>query len=216
MKPSLTLFSLFLSGLVFLLLPGTGRGQEDVRMDYFGEAYQLVYFGVLEGLFQDGVKSREVDLILKQNEGGVAYEHFIYACPICMATMHALEFYRKRPRFYGIKDHSPPAKFRTFGPGLSKEIRVNLAHEDVKVRLATIHELVGGWVNARLEASDLTEEERDNLQVQLEAGRKRGMKMLESYKNKGTETLATFAPGYGELKECAVCNAALQMDFRTN
>ena len=198
---------------VAALIPDTGRGQEKVRMDYFGEAYQLVYFGVLEGLFQDGVKTEEVDLILRTNDGSASYEHFIYACPICMATIHALELYRDRPRFFGIKDHSPPAKFRTFGEGLPDEVRAKLESEDVKVRLTAIHGLVGEWVVARLKSQNLAEEQRADLRKELEAGRDRGMQMLRGYQAKGEEALRTFAPAYAELKECAICNAALQMEF---
>ncbi|MEM6279234.1 MAG: hypothetical protein AAF733_07135 [Verrucomicrobiota bacterium] len=201
------------------LLASLGRSQDEirmdpVRMDYFGKAYQLVYFGVLEGLFRDGVTTGEVDLILTKSESG-HYVHFIYACPICMATIHALELYRERPRFYGIKDFAPPAKFRTFGPGLSDEVSAKLISDDVKIRLAVIHELVGGWVNERLTLLQLTEDEKANLQAELEAGRERGMSMLKSYQNKGEEGLKIYAPAYGDLNECAVCNAALQMDFKT-
>ena len=213
MKRIRTLLFFLLSGLL-VLLPESGKSQDEVRMDYFGEGYQLVYFGVLEGLFQDGVKSKEVDLILKQTEDGIAYEHFIYACPICMATIHALELYRDRPRFYGIKDHAPPAKFRTFGKGLSEEVRVKLQDADSSVRLKAIHELVIRWVNARLESLELTEDQHQNLQAELKAGRERGMKMLRGYQ-KNPEELAFYAPAYADLKECAICNAALQMEFKT-
>ncbi|MEM0970471.1 MAG: hypothetical protein AAGJ31_14040, partial [Verrucomicrobiota bacterium] len=156
------------------LLPAMGHSQDEIRMDYFGDAYQLVYFGVLEGLFRDGVTTEEVDLILTESKTGT-YDHFIYACPICMATIHALEFYRERPRFFGLKDFAPPAKFRTFGPGLSDEVRAQLGSDDVKTRLRVIHELAGGWVSRRLTSLNLTEVERENMEAEMEAGRERGM-----------------------------------------
>ncbi|MEM9017951.1 MAG: hypothetical protein AAGC68_13135 [Verrucomicrobiota bacterium] len=196
------------------LLPAIGNSQDSVRMDYFGDAYQLVYFGVLEGLFRDGVTTEEVDLILTDSETG-HYVHFIYACPICMATIHALELYRERPRFYGIKDFAPPAKFRTFGPGLSDEARAKLSSDEVKIRLTIIHELVGGWVSERLASLDLSEEEKKQIEAELEAGRERGMSMLKSYEAEGEGSLKSYAPAYADLKECAICNAALQMDFET-
>lgn len=194
------------------LCPSPCNSQDKIRMDYFGDAYRLVYFGVLEGLFRDGVTTEEVDLILTESETG-HYVHFIYACPICMAAIHALELYRERPRFYGIKDFAPPAKFRTFGPGLPDEVREKLRSDEVKTRLTVIHELVGGWVNERLTSLRLTEEENQNLQGELEAGRERGMSMLRSYQNEGEGRLKAYAPAYAELEECAICNAALQMDL---
>lgn len=198
-------------------LPAPASAQEEIRMDYFGDAYQLVYFGVLEGLFKDGVKTEEVDLILRRKDEGAHYDHFIYACPICMAAIHALELYRERPRFYGIKDHSPPAKFKTFGPGLAEDVVAKLGDEDAGVRLKAIHSLVGGWVSARLKSLSLTNEQREKLQTELEAGRDRGMSMLKGYQ-RDPDRIAFYAPAYAELKdtECAICNAALQMDFKTD
>ncbi|MEM7600395.1 MAG: hypothetical protein AAF357_03145 [Verrucomicrobiota bacterium] len=196
------------------LLPAMGHSQDEIRMDYFGDAYQLVYFGVLEGLFRDGVTTEEVDLILTESKTGT-YDHFIYACPICMATIHALEFYRERPRFFGLKDFAPPAKFRTFGPGLSDEVRAQLGSDDVKTRLRVIHELAGGWVSRRLTSLNLTEVERENMEAEMEAGRERGMSMLRSYRAEGEERLKAYAPAYADLKECAICNAALRMEFKT-
>ena len=197
------------------LLPGWASSQEKVRMDYFGDAYQLVYFGVLEGLFRDGVKTKEVDLILSRKDEGAHYDHFIYACPICMAVIHALEFYRDRPRFYGIKDFAPPAQFKTFGPGLAEEVVANLGDDDAGVRLRAIHQLVSGWVNTRLKSLDLSDDQREKLQVELKAGRDRGMEMLRGFQ-KDPNDMAFYAPAYANLKdtECAICNAALQMDFK--
>ena len=207
--------TLLLLGLA-ALVPALGQAEDKIRMEYFGDAYQVVYFGVLEGLFRDGVKTEEVDLILRYADGTEIYEHFIYACPICNATIHALEFYRDRPRFYGLKDHQAPAKFRTFGTGLPESVRARLENDDVEVRLAVVHELVSGWVKARLGSLALSDAQREAIQVELEAGRDRGMLMLRSYQERGPEAVATFAPAFGELKDCAICNAALQMDFNTD
>jgi len=197
--------------------PSFADGQEEVRMDYFGDAYQLVYFAVLEGLFRDGVKTEEVDLILRRKNEGTHYDHFIYACPICMATIHALEFYRDRPKFYGIKDHAPPAKFRTFGTGLPEDVRAKLRDDEAGVRLKAIHRLVGSWVSTRLRALSLTDEQREKLQAELEAGRERGIEMLTGFRQ-NPKDMAFYAPAYADLRdsECAICNAALQMDFKTD
>ena len=68
----------------------------------------------------------------------------------------------------------------------------------------------------QLESLALSDAQREAIQVELEAGRDRGMLMLRSYQERGPEAVATFAPAFGELKDCAICNAALQMDFNTD
>ncbi len=60
-------------------------------------------FSVFEGLYEDGLSNEDLDRILLK-EKNQAYFHFIYACPICTATIWGLEAYRSRPdRFYGLK-----------------------------------------------------------------------------------------------------------------
>ena len=33
-------------------VPALGQAEDKIRMEYFRDAYQVVYFGVLEGLFR--------------------------------------------------------------------------------------------------------------------------------------------------------------------
>ena len=81
----------------------------------FDETSRFIFYSVLEGLYNDGLANSDVDQILLKKEGH-SYFHFIYACPICTATIWALQTYRVRPeRFYGLKTAAT-----TFGPGLSE------------------------------------------------------------------------------------------------
>ena len=73
----------------------------EVEPGYFTPTYRLVFYAVLEGCFEDGLTDADVNqILLKEKPDTHYYEHFIYACPVCMPTMHALETYRQRPRSF--------------------------------------------------------------------------------------------------------------------
>src|SRR5215210_1212430 len=79
------------------------------------ETSRFIFHSVLEGLYEDGVSNEDVNQILLKKEGQ-SYFHFIYACPICTATIWAVEAYRARPEhLYSIKSGAS-----TFGPGLAE------------------------------------------------------------------------------------------------
>ena len=100
----------------------------------------------------------------------------------------------------------------TFGHGFTQDVRDGLNSEDVKVRLQTLHGLVSTWIDRRMAAMDLTEEEEQTLREQMEAGRKQGEKALASHK-KDPERMKSYAPGYAGLYGCAMCNAVCRIAF---
>lgn len=158
------------------------------------EASGLVFFAVLEGLYQDGVSNDAVDQILLSDPDSGRYVHFVYGCPICTAGLDALRTYRNRAPFYARKRYSD-----TLGTGLSAETMQRLASEDIQVRLSAIEELVRSWVSRRLDGMRLTPEERGQWTLDLELGRKVGMSLLSS---------SASLPGRGLVKTCAFCDAA--------
>lgn len=173
----------------------------------FDETSRFIFYSVLEGLYEDGLSTADVDRILMKNEGE-SYFHFVYACPICTATIWALETYRDRPaHFYSLK-----SGVSTFGSGLSKKQHNQLYSPNSNERLIVINELVRKWLDHRMTVLKLSPPERKVLTVELEKKRKAGMKMLETFQrrelgeNAGVETMA---PAYVDLEECAVCNGAV-------
>ncbi|WP_029190132.1 hypothetical protein [Verrucomicrobium spinosum] len=171
------------------------------------ETTQFIFFSVLEGLYETGLSEGDVAQILMKKEGQT-YFHFIYACPVCNATVCALQAYQARPdRFYGVK-----LTISTFGLGLDKQSKEMLHDEDPVQRLQAINELVNRWMAARMKKLRLTDEERSSLLVKLEEKRKEGMRALESFQRKEHGPnfgVAEAAPAYVGLEECAVCNAAV-------
>ena len=173
----------------------------------FDEATRFIFFGVLEGLYENGVSNKDVDQILLKKEGQ-CYDHFIYSCPICNATIWALQTYRARPtEFYGLK-----TTVSTFGPGISETQHQQLYSDDPHQRLTVINQLMQGWMTKRMDKLNLNEHERTVLLEKLEKKRKDGMYALESfrkYEHGPDFGVAKAAPAYVDLEECAVCNGAV-------
>lgn len=183
------------------------RAAEPVRENQIDETSRFIFYSVLEGLYEDGLPEEDVAQILMKREKET-YFHFIYACPVCNATIWALQAYQARPEgFYGLKRPGS-----TFGQGLPPELREQLYSKDATKRLTAINSLVKSWMERRMTTLRLSAGEQKALAERLEQKRQEGMKMLESFRKKqhgenfGVEQAA---PAYLDLTECAVCNAAV-------
>ena len=207
------------SGIVLGLLVLTALPAEEpassVEDKRFGPTYQFVFFSVLEGLYREGATQTDVQRVLMKRSAEHGYEHFIYGCPICTPVLLAFQLYEKRPAFGMYKPISPTDHKHfnaTFGTGFSEPIQRGLHSDQAAVRLETLHHLIAKWTNDRMAAMDLPQAQREALQKQLEEGRKQGMKTLETHK-KDPARMKWYAPGYADLEECALCNAACRIDF---
>lgn len=87
------LLSYSLAVLAFLWVAQTSRADEK----RFDDAQRFLFHSILEGLYEDGVSTEDVDRILLKREKE-DYFHFIHACPVCMGPM-------RRPS----RSRSPPA-----------------------------------------------------------------------------------------------------------
>lgn len=189
------------------VLAQADAGEDAPRSRQVDPVARFIFHAVLEGLYEDGLSNEDVDQILLQKEKQ-SYFHFIYSCPVCNTTIWALQAYRARPdRFYGIK--SPSA---TFGRGLSADVRKQLYSEDPNQRLTAINSLVQAWLERRMAGQRLTKDEHTRLMEALQKKRDEGMQALQRFRrfehgeNFGVDKAA---PAYVDLKECAVCNAAV-------
>lgn len=194
--------------VTILQLPKTLTAQtlaEAAPSPAIDEASRFIFHSVLEGLYEDGLTEEDVSRILLRRDGETYY-HFIYACPVCQATIWALEAYRERPsQLYGMK-----RPISTFGPGAEPEVRRDLSSTDASRRLVAINTLVRRWIDRRIARHRLTEPEREELLASFDAMRKEGMKWLETYQAKESRDpmhVSRMAPAFATLRECAACNA---------
>lgn len=168
----------------------------------FDDAHRFIFYAVLEGCYEDGLSTADVSQILlrRSNE---AYFHFIYSCPICTPTIDALETYRSRPaEFYSLKSEAS-----TFGEGLTPDLTKQLYSKVPENRLAAINTLLQRWIARRFSQLALSDTERAQLHQAIEEKRKKGAQALKSFKADGS--VATQAPAFATIDECAVCNAAV-------
>ena len=87
--------------VALLLGPATLRAQDGEQRAMaapapLGESTQFLFLSVLDGLYQDGVSTEDVERILLRAEKQ-AYTHFIHSCPVCAPVVWALAAYRARP-----------------------------------------------------------------------------------------------------------------------
>ena len=148
-------------------------------------ASQIVFFGVLEGLYRDGVSNADVDLIIPPGNYGPRFdlEHFVYACPLCHPAFEAFRLYRQRQAIYGLK-----APVDTFGPGLEKSTSERLHSSNPNLRRQAIEGLINRWVGQRLEMMRLTPSERAAITSEMEQGRKQGMGGLKTASQQASQT----------------------------
>jgi hypothetical protein len=206
-----TMLSLVAMVLVSIAAPvwaqGDAKEEAAARADGIDATARFIFYSVLEGLYEDGLSNEDVEQILMKKEKQ-SYFHFIYACPVCNATIWALQAYRGRPdHLYGLKRPSS-----TFGSGLSGDLRKQLYSEDPNQRLTAINTLVQAWLDRRMTNQRLTKKERTEWIEALEKKRQEGMRMLQSYRRRehGADFgVAPAAPAYVDLKECAVCNGVV-------
>ena len=189
-------FVLLVGIIVLAFTAPSSRAEKD-----FDDAHRFIFYAVLEGCFEDGISTEDVSQILKGGEKG-AYSHFIYACPICTPTIHALEVYRSRPaHFYSLKSGAS-----TFGPGLTPDLKKQLYSAKPEDRLAAINALMQGWISRRMSLLKLSEQERTQLKTKLEEMRKKGTEMLKGLEASDPEKFKMSA--FVNVQQCAVCNGA--------
>ena len=182
-----------------LLVPTAGAAAQAPRIDEL-QLERLVFLAVLEGAFVDGLGDDELTVLLRRDDGA-DFHDFIYACPICMPTVHALQVYQARPALYGRKSGN------TFGRGLPRELRRQLHSADPEVRLAAVSALVDRWIGRRLRVMRLTGAELQRWHDAIAAGHERGAELLATYRRNGK--VGRKAPAYAEVdSECAICAGA--------
>jgi hypothetical protein len=168
--------------------------------------HRLIFFAVLEGLYEDGVAGEGLELIIPDPEGMTIEGHpektnFVYACPLCMPAFNAFQLYAGRRPFYGQKG----TRYNTFGAGLSEEMLVRLRGAPQE-RRDVIEELIREWVQRRLDGMALSEEERAEIEVNLKEMKEKGEEVLKGFQEGMNGDF--YAEEYADWKKCSICSGA--------
>src|SRR5256885_249044 len=62
---------------------------------------KMVFFAVLEGLYEDGVSSEAADSVVGKSKDGKTEikQTFVFECPLCHPVYEAFRVYQQRPAF---------------------------------------------------------------------------------------------------------------------
>ena len=192
-----------ITGLMSLVLNTTPAPAKD-----FDDNYRFIFYAVLEGCYEDGIATTNVDQILLMNTN-VGFVHFVYCLPDLHADHPCAGSLSRRGQsiFAELKTRAT-----TFGPGLNEEQIKKLYSDRPADRLEVINGLMQTWVIRRMTELRLTDAEKAQLKQNLEKMRQEGMKMLKQFQNGDPERFKMSA--FAEVQQCAVCNGACCMKLK--
>lgn len=119
-------------------------------------ACRLVFFAVLQGLYEDGVSDEVVNNIVPPDKKGreKMRHSFVLDCPLCQPAYEAFCVYQSRPRF------TDEDKASSLGKGLPEKTVDGLMSKAVSTRLITLRGPIKRWVENRLVSMKLDTTER--------------------------------------------------------
>jgi hypothetical protein len=164
--------------------------------DWYKDAdCRLVFFGTLEGLYEDGISNDVVDLIIgKESKVSNKVKHdFIFRCKLCHAVYEAFVLYRQRQVFNG-------SDVDTFKKGaVEPRIVQALKSDNARTRVYAMGELVQPWIKSKLLALKITDQEMVAFQRRLTQLVKEGYRLTHSHR--ATD------PEYGDWGFYGACQA---------
>jgi hypothetical protein len=192
--------ALVAAGFVWI---GTARGDGGAAFDPaagapdeegFDPVHRTIFHAVLDGLYEDGVSTELVKLMLEEDPKTRMPLHLVYTCPICDPALDALRVYEHRTSF-----HYKGRRGDTFGIGMPKDLAADFRSGDRKRQFAAMQKLIDRWVGARLDLMRLMDEERAQWRLALEQRRKQGMENMKKLQQSGA---------YADQEACPVCDGA--------
>jgi hypothetical protein len=162
---------------------------------------KMVFFAVLEGLYEDGVSNEAVDSVVGKTKDGPAEikQTFVFQCPLCHPVYEAFRLYQQRPTFRDKGD--------TFGKGVDAKLESGLRAKALRTRQGALQTLVHRWVERRLTRMGLSAEEKLSWAKQLEERSNQGNELLGRLRN----TDPWYGGwGYGFCAACRGCTAVCE------
>jgi hypothetical protein len=166
---------------------------------------KMVFFAVLEGLYEDGVSSSAVDSVVGKSKDAPAEikATFVIQCPLCHPVYEAFRLYQQRPQFRDKGD--------AFGKGIDPKLETNLRSTTLRTRQGALQVLVHRWVERRLAQMGLSDEQKMDWARRLEERSKQGDDLLRKLR----DTDSWYGGwGYGFCAACKGCTAVCN-DLKT-
>ncbi len=160
---------------------------------------RLVFFAVLEGLYEDGVPTEAVDLIIgKESKLENKVKHnFVFQCELCHAVYEAFVLYQRRQTFNG-------SEADTFQDGsIDADLLDRLRAGEAYTRVMAMGTLVQPWIKRKLEKLDMKDEDQKKLLDRLHELAKKGYALTDKRRRED--------PDYGDdwrfYDACQACKA---------
>src|ERR1043165_2394417 len=157
---------------------------------------KMVFFAVLEGLYEDGVSSEAADSVVGKTKDSATEikQTFVFQCPLCHPVYEAFRLYQQRPTFRDKGD--------TFGKGLEAKLERGLRDKALRTRQAALQTVVHRWVERRLTRMGLSAEEKLAWARQLGERSRQGDALLSTLRR--TDPWYS-SWGYGFCAACRGC-----------
>ncbi|MEW6278914.1 MAG: hypothetical protein AB1758_09850 [Candidatus Eremiobacterota bacterium] len=153
------------------------------------EFEKLIFFSVLEGLYDVDLPRETVDLVLSVDPQGNPFS-FLPGCPICRPVRQAFQVYRD-----GLAG-------TPHGAGAPPEL-AELGSPEPLRRTSAVARLVRRWVARRLARERWTPAEKQAWAARFEAARLEGLQALSRSQSQG-------ADAYRLMWSCLMCDAAVR------
>ncbi len=154
---------------------------------------KLVFFTVLEGLYELDLPDDVVDHILQVDPRSGHPYSFIQGCPVCTPVRDAFELYRRRPALGG-------AAARGFGQAAPDQLAA-LRSEDPMERTHAVGRLVQQVMARQLASGRWSAEERTALMQRFRQAAQQGDEQLRQLQAKGVTI-------YQAMWSCTICDGA--------
>jgi hypothetical protein len=161
----------------------------------YDPVHRTIFHAVLEGLYEDGVPTGLVKVMLETDPKTSMPLHLVYSCPICDPVLDALRVYEHRTSF-----HYKGRRGDTFGTGLPTDLAADFRSGDRKRQSGAMQRTIDRWISARLDLMRLTDPERAAWREALAERRKQGMANMKKLQPSGA---------YADAESCPVCDGAV-------
>lgn len=164
---------------------------------------RVVFFAVLEGLYNDGISNDIVDVILGKDKAAKGVKQFfVFRCKLCHAVYDAFAAYRARPNFHG-------SEANTFGnKALAADFRKRLKATGMGstfTRVKAMGTLVQPWIIQKLKVTSMSEAAKKALIKRLLDLVEEGNQILNEARSKDPDYSQDWA-FYGGCQACEAIN----------
>jgi hypothetical protein len=153
---------------------------------YKDEECRMVFYTVLQGLYEDGISDEVVNLVIGRVETNSVEKRFVFKCKLCHACYEAFAAYQRRPAFHGAKGVKTIGS-KTIPPEVMKNLQDNVHDGAFGRAFATI---IQPWIKKRLLSMDLSEKDK--------------VKKMQKFADLASEGNALLG---GQYKQCQACDA---------